>query len=354
MKDTRYYVGMDVHKAITVIVVLNSKGKQVMKILVETTANNLISAIRSLRGCVHLTFEEGTHASWLYDLLKPYAAQILVCNARAIIRAAGANKSDDADAYQLAELLRLGSLKSVYHGEQSMRTLQELARSYQYLVSDCTRIKNRIKAVFRARGISYHGDDIYHPEQHEHWLSMLSENGVRIRTQNLYAQLDMLLPLRVQAEQAMIGEARRQPDFRLLKSIPYLGEVRVSLIIASGLTPHRFRTKRQFWAYSGFAVKTRSSADYISINGVIKKAARPVLTRGLNENFNRTLKQVFKSTANAANSGVLKDFYENLLAKGIKPQMARLTLARKIAAITLSVWKKGERFNPDKLMKQVN
>ena len=44
----------------------------------------------------------------------------------------------------------------------------------------------------------------------------------------------------------------------------------------------------------------------------------------------------------------------NLLAKGLKPQMARLTLARKIAAITLSVWKKGERFNPDKLMKQAN
>ena len=130
--------------------------------------------------------------------------------------------------------------------------------------------------------------------------------------------------------------------------------MRVSLIIATGLTPHRFRTKRQFWAYSGFAVKTRSSADYISINGVIKKAVRPVLTRGLNQNFNRTLKQVFKSTANAANTGVLNHYYENLLAKGLKPQMARLTLARKIAAITLSVWKKGERFNPDKLMKQAN
>ncbi len=43
--------------------------------------------------------------------------------------------------------------------------------------------------------------------------------------------------------------------------------------------------------------------------------------------------------------GPLRDFYQNLLAKGMRPTMARLTLARKIAAITLMVWKKGVRFD---------
>lgn len=42
-------------------------------------------------------------------------------------------------------------------------------------------------------------------------------------------------------------------------------------------------------------------------------------------------------------------FYENLLRKGMKPELARLTLARKIAAITLHIWKKGEPFDPDYL-----
>ncbi|HEX7530149.1 MAG TPA: hypothetical protein VF333_03315, partial [Pyrinomonadaceae bacterium] len=45
-------------------------------------------------------------------------------------------------------------------------------------------------------------------------------------------------------------------------------------------------------------------------------------------------------------------WYERALAKGMKPTMARLTLARKIAAITLSLWKKGEPFNADKLKLQ--
>ena len=50
--------------------------------------------------------------------------------------------------------------------------------------------------------------------------------------------------------------------------------------------------------------------------------------------------------------GPLQDFYQAALAKGIKPTMARLTLARKIAAITLTLWKKGESFDAKKLKSQ--
>jgi hypothetical protein len=51
--------------------------------------------------------------------------------------------------------------------------------------------------------------------------------------------------------------------------------------------------------------------------------------------------------------GPWHDFYDRLLHKGMKPAMARLTLARKIAAITLMVWKRGEHFDPKKLSLQV-
>jgi hypothetical protein len=51
--------------------------------------------------------------------------------------------------------------------------------------------------------------------------------------------------------------------------------------------------------------------------------------------------------------GLLQGYYQGLLAKGIKPAMARLTLARKLAAIVLTLWKKGESFDPEKLKTQV-
>ena len=66
------------------------------------------------------------------------------------------------------------------------------------------------------------------------------------------------------------------------------------------------------------------------------------------------MKEIFKSRATRASCGTgpFRDFYETLLAKGMKPEMARLTLARKIAAITFTLWKRGERFDAEQLKAQ--
>jgi transposase len=351
MKDNKYYVGMDVHKAITVIAALNAEGKQIMRTLVETKSSSILDAIRALRGEVHIAFEEGIHSAWLYDLLKPHVCEVVVCDPRdQRVRQRG-NKSDDADAAKLAQMLRLGGLKAVYHGERGMRKLKELARSYQNLVADCTRAKNRLKAIYRARAISYQGEAVYRSDNRQQWLAQLEEEGVRFRAMRLYEEIDCLAGLCEQAHKAMVEEARKHPAFKLLVSIPMLGPIRAALILAAVLTPDRFRTKRQFWAYIGLAVVTRSSADYTVVNGAIKKSNKSPATRGLNQNFNHTLKMVFKTAATGVRSGPLKDYYDSLLTKGASPQMARLTLARKIAAVALTIWKKGEAFKAEKFVK---
>ena len=75
---------------------------------------------------------------------------------------------------------------------------------------------------------------------------------------------------------------------------------------------------------------------------------------GLNKNHNHDLKNIFKGAAirAAAVAGPFQEFYAALVAKGMKPPMARLTLARKIAAITLLVWKKGVCFDAEHLKQQ--
>jgi hypothetical protein len=140
----------------------------------------------------------------------------------------------------------------------------------------------------------------------------------------------------------------------VLSSIPFVGPIRSALLIARVQSPFRFRTKRQFWAYCGLALETRSSADHQVVDGELRRKNKPVFIRGLNVNHNHDLKNIFKSAATTASGspGPFRDFYENLLGNGMKPEMARLTLARKIAAISLSVWKKGERFDPEQLKAQ--
>jgi hypothetical protein len=76
------YIGMDVHKEAVVITVLNGSGKPVMESIGETQASSILQFIHGLRGELHVTWEEDTWAAWLYDLLQPQVAKVLVCNPR--------------------------------------------------------------------------------------------------------------------------------------------------------------------------------------------------------------------------------------------------------------------------------
>jgi len=347
------YVALDVHQATVVVSVRDEQGLVVMRATVATEAKAIVGLVRGLGSRVHIAFEEGTQAQWLHDVLKPHAERVVVCNTRG--RGTTDNKSDRIDADRLSELLRLGSLKSVFHGASGLLTLKELVRSYTNLVEDGTRVMLRIKALFRARGIKTPGTSVYGTSKRKGWLSQLEGRGARMRAEALFAELDVLQELRPKAKAAMIAEARRQPGWKVLRSIPFLGPVRVAQILAIMATPWRFRTKRQAWPYVGLAVVTRSSADQEFADGKLRRRRRAPLTRGLNRNHHPLLKSVFKGAANAAaaTEGPLKDFYDACVARGVREDMAKLTLARKIVAIALRLWKTGELWDATKLTLQV-
>ena len=353
--DSTKYVGMDVHKDTVTIAVMNSAGRVVMESILETKAATLLQFIQGLRGNLLVTFEEGTWAAWLYDLLKPYVTQVTVCNPRKNALLKSGNKSDRIDAQKLAELLRNGSLSAVYHGENGLRTLRELSRSYLTISKDLTRVMNRLKALYRSWGIACSGTKVYAPRHRAEWLSKIREAGVRARAELTYQQLDGLQALRQAVRRDLLAESRKHQAAKLLRQIPGIGPIRAALLVALLQTPNRFRTKRQLWAYSGLAIQTHGSGEYIYVEGQLRRSQKPVALRGLNKNHNHDLKWIFKSAAIKASSqaGPLHEFYDSLLAKGTREALGRLTLARKIAAITLTVWRKGARFDPQRLKPQV-
>jgi len=124
------YIGMDVHQATISVAVMDSAGKLILESILETKAATILQFIGGLRGSLLVTFEEGTSAAWLYDLLKPHVANVLVCDPRKNALLKDGSKSDRIDARKLAELLRGNYLSPIYHGENGVRTLKELARSY--------------------------------------------------------------------------------------------------------------------------------------------------------------------------------------------------------------------------------
>ncbi|MGA8507823.1 MAG: transposase, partial [Candidatus Sulfotelmatobacter sp.] len=188
----------------------------------------------------------------------------------------------------------------------------------------------------------------------EEWLKKIPHAGVCRRAELLYQQLDGLQALRRKVRAELLAESRKHKAAKLLRQIPCIGPIRAARLIGLMQTPHRFRSKRQLWTYSGLAVETQDSAQFRFVRGQLQCSKKPQQLRGLNRNHNHEMKEIFKSTATTASRGAgpFHDFYEGLLAKGMEPEMARLTLARKIAAITLTLWKKGARFDAEQLKAQ--
>jgi transposase len=222
------------------------------------------------------------------------------------------------------------------------------------VVQDVVRIKNRIKSLFRSHGIAVSGPNVYSETGRQEALERLPE-AARGAAATLYAHYDAVEPIRRQAEKALVSESHRHPVSRVLESCPGLGPIRVAQILPVVVSPMRFRTKRQFWSSSGLGVVMRSSSDWVPREGGGWKRAEVKQTRGLNDNHNHVLKHVFKGAATTVithpTDEPLHQHYQRLLAAGTKPNLAKLTLARKIAAIALSMWKSKEGYDPTKRRK---
>lgn len=344
------YMGLDVHQATTVVAVIDADGKRVMETIVATEAGAIRRLVGSLSGPLHVTLEETTQAQWLYEVMSGLVTELVVCDPRRNKLLQDGSKGDKKDAWRLAELLRTGMVHSIWHGHAQTRKLKQLVRAYETFSIDTRRTMLRIKGIYRGRGIRTPGTGVYQVSQRSDWLSQIQEPGMRQRLEWLYQELDHLKQLRREAKAAVLAEGRKHHAVKLLSTIPQIGPLRASQIVAIAGTPWRFRTKYQFWSYSGLSVVTHTSAEYEMHSGRVVRRNKPVATRGLNRNSNRQLKSLFISAATAGGlNHPYGDYLESLKRRGIRAEMARLTLARKIAVLALTLWKKGETFDSKKL-----
>lgn len=345
------YVGADIHKSSSTVVVKDEEGRLVSRWVGKTTQESLSMVVRGIPGTVHMTFEESPYAAWMWDTLSPLVAELVVCDPRRNKLIAEEDKSDEIDADTLADLLRGGFLKPVYHGSQSTRDLRHLVKSYDQLLTDRVRIKNRLCGLFDGYGVRTNAQERYtaDPEARERLLERLPGRGIQQRGRRLYAQFDVYDELVDEACRDMIAEARRFDAFTWIKSIPGFGNKRAAATIGWVRTPHRFRGKRQFFKYLGLAVVHRSTSDWKQGKRGLERRDNGK-TMGLNNQYSRPLKNIIKGAAvTAATTHPAWNAHEAaLIDDGMDREMARLTIARKLASILLSIWKRGEAYDEDK------
>ncbi len=236
------YLGLDVHAASCTLAVISQAGKRLKDFPVETNGRALVEAIRMIPGHKHLVFEEGIQSAWLTEILSPHVDEIVVAG----VTQSRGQKSDRRDAYGLAEKLRTGSLdKRIFKAPRQFTALRELSRMHMTVVRDVVRVQSRLKSLYRSRGILVPGSAVYGAAHRGEWQKRLPASA-RTRATRLYAQLDFLVEQKQRAERDLLQESRKHPIVRILETAPGFGPIRSARLVPIVVTPHRFRTKRQF------------------------------------------------------------------------------------------------------------
>ncbi len=340
------YIGIDAHLTSCTVATMGPSGKKLNCNVVETSGKALVSAIKLIPGKRHVCIEEGGFSEWLYEILRPHAEQVVVVQPK---RHRG-SKSDSIDAFARADELRRGDYQPIFKDPGTMSRIRAATKSYLMIRDDVARAKHQLKATFRLRGIRV-GSEVFDPLARR---ALVEQLPAELAHQALLLgdKLDYLGDKRDEALDWINEELDHIPDARVLMSIPGIAAVRAATLLATVISPDRFRSKRQFWAYCGLAVVTRSSSDWKQDSG--RWARKPcVQTRGLNKDFQPQVKDVFKGAAYIVSKRCSSDHpwrraYQRQLDNGIKPNLAELTLARRIAATTLALWKRKELYDPQK------
>jgi len=340
------YIGMDVHANSCSFAIIDHKGKTVGQAVVETNGAALIEYLKTIAGQKNVCMEEGTQSAWLYEILSPHLNDVVVTR---VEKKSKGNKDDISDAFKLAQRLRIGDVLPVYKEKGQFSELRAQSDVYGKLTSDSVRVQCRLKPLFRSRGVSTSAVQLFNPEQREQCVKQLPWSYQSAALQ-IYQQYDAVEQTRQQAQELLKKACYKHPISSILQTAPGLGPVRVAQLMSIVVTPYRFRSSRQLWAYSGLAIVMRSSSDWVkTANGWQRVNLEK--TRGLNRDYNRTLKCIFKGAATTViqrRMQPLYDDYEKQLQHGTKPPLAKLTLARRIASTVLAMWKSKEKYDPDK------
>lgn len=319
------YIGVDVHSSRCSLSVMDSQGVEIDNTTIVTNGRLLIDYIKSIGDNTVVALEECDLSGWLFDILHHHVRQVVVCNPAANAEYKRA-KTDKLDARHLAHLLRGGYLLPVFHDGSDREKFRLLVSAYEDIVGEIVRARNRLRALRRRAQPSAQKNFLNHAE-------FIKERSLEHLQQLLQSQENYKIKLQ--------DCLKHFPETKYLLSIPGIGPIQTARIIAQVVDPRRFKNKYKFFAYCGLVRHPRIS------NRRFYGASRIF--------GNRILKCVFKMAAHSALKGdnALRTYYESLRNKGNNHDEARNAVARKIATLTLTLWKNKQYFNEKKFLQSL-
>lgn len=327
----KYFIGLDAHSSTSTFAVLDQDGRCVLRDTVDTSEKKLWAVLEKIHGERHLTFEESTISQWLYLALKDKVENLLVCNPTYVAKKQGA-KTDFRDALHLAQELKSGHLKAVFHDASHWSQLRTSVSGYLDIVQEIVRFKNRLKSVFRAEAIKTDEASFYKNKER---VDELSHESAKFVARNLYNQIEYLEQEKAKYLDWFNKNKIKYRPIRNLMTIPGISLIRANVITAIVCQPARFKNKHHFWGYCMLVRHIQTSGGKIYGNKRI--------------HGRRELRDVFIGAAESVirTETSLRDHYDALRAKGTGHKDAKASVARKVAALALCLLKNNDIYNDD-------
>jgi len=320
---------LDIHSSTCSFCVVNDAGEILDQREIVSNGRLLVDYVQSIEGHKKIALEECELSAWAYELFTDRVDELIVCDPvknGAYKRA----KTDKLDAKNIAALLRGGFLKPVYHDGSERQHFRALMSGYQDIVDTGVRMKNRYASLFRKAGMRQSGSTFYGDES---LFKDLPRPDQRFVAESFYRMIGSIEKQREAYVKEIKKLSRGFREIKALKTIPGIGDIQAAKIVSQVVTPERFKSKYKFFSYCGLVRQVQSSGgkDY----------------PGAKIHGNRILKCVYKMAAHSAISGSssLREYYDRLLGQGLNVKAARNAVSRKIAAISLAVWRHGNKFS---------
>lgn len=333
------HIGADVHIKSISFAVVNETGDVRYREEIPTSERGIVEYVQKVWKPRVVVIEEGTLAQWIKEILEKRGERVVITDPKRNRWIGQAeHKTDALDAEKLARLHYGGYTKEIVHLTTERRWFKELVMYYHDQVRMRTRFKNKLKAKFRQNGIRCSGQTVYQEHNKERWLEQLPE------IQNLHWQvegyLQQLYAIDHHIQQTLMRmkqAAKVYPEVMLIRKIPGFNWITACTVSAVVGNVHRFANKKKLWLYAGLGMMKRESGG-------------TVYEKHLTQDYNRTLKYVFKIAAKGAIRAKDNPFRQQYLRltmeQGILPHRAELTISRSLAATVYGVWKKQRAYDP--------